>query len=103
LANVKEEHKRLKAKRAELAERARKAAEIKQAAQASASGSPAGCRGQVLNAGSASRGFERMEDKIAMQEALAEQSGLAAAAAAAPESPLNSAVEAELERLRNRK
>lgn len=103
LANVKEEHKRLKAKRAELAERARKAAEIKQAAQASASGSPAGCRGQVLNAGSASRGFERMEDKITMQEALAEQSGLAAAAAAAPESPLNSAVEAELERLRNRK
>ncbi|AIQ28167.1 MULTISPECIES: PspA/IM30 family protein [unclassified Paenibacillus] len=103
LANVKEEHKRLKAKRAELAERARKAAEIKQAAQASASGSPAGCRGQVLNAGSASRGFERMEDKIAMQEALAEQSGLAAAAAAAPESPLNSAVEAELERLRNHK
>lgn len=103
LANVKEEHKRLKAKRAELAERARKAAEIKQAAQASASGSPAGCRGQVLNAGSASRGFERMEDKIAMQEALAEQSGLAAAAAAAPESPMNSAVEAELERLRNRK
>ncbi|MEK4330446.1 PspA/IM30 family protein [Paenibacillus sp. FSL R7-0297] len=101
LANVKEEHKRLKAKRAELAERARKAAEMKQAAQASASGSPAGCRGQVLNAGSASRGFERMEDKIAMQEALAEQSGLAAAAA--PESPMNSAVEAELERLRNRK
>ncbi|NOU78915.1 PspA/IM30 family protein [Paenibacillus sp. LMG 31459] len=101
LANVKEEHKRLKAKRAELAERARKAAEIKQAAQASASGSPAGCRGQVLNAGSASRGFERMEDKIAMQEALAEQSGLTAAAA--PDAPLNSAVEAELERLRNRK
>ncbi|WP_052416067.1 PspA/IM30 family protein [Paenibacillus sp. FSL R5-0912] len=101
LANVKEEHKRLKAKRAELAERARKAAEMKQAAQASASGSPAGCRGQVLNAGSASRGFERMEDKIAMQEALAEQSGLTAAAA--PESPMNSAVEAELERLRNRK
>lgn len=103
LANVKEEHKRLKAKRAELAERARKAAEIKQAAQSNASGSTAGGRGQVLNAGSASRGFERMEDKITMQEALAEQSGLAAAAAAAPESPLNSAVEAELERLRNRK
>lgn len=103
LANVKEEHKRLKAKRAELAERARKAAEIKQSAQASASCSPAGYgSGQVLNAGAAARGFERMEDKIAMQEALAEQSGLAAAAAA-PESPLNSAVEAELERLRNRK
>ncbi|KHL94489.1 hypothetical protein QW71_17535 [Paenibacillus sp. IHB B 3415] len=103
LANVKEEHKRLKAKRAELAERARKAAEIKHSAQANASSTPGGYRGQVLNAGSASRGFERMEDKIAMQEALAEQSGLAAAAAAAPESPLNSAVEAELERLRNRK
>ncbi|MEK3673280.1 PspA/IM30 family protein [Paenibacillus sp. FSL R10-2771] len=103
LANVKEEHKRLKAKRAELAERARKAAEIKHSAQANASSTPGGCRGQVLNAGSASRGFERMEDKIAMQEALAEQSGLAAAAAAAPESPLNSAVEAELERLRNHK
>lgn len=100
LTNVKEEHKRLKAKRAELAERARKAAEIRQAAEASASGAPAGYRGQVLNAGSAARGFERMEDKIAMQEALAEQSGLAAAAA---DSSLSSAVEAELERLRNRK
>jgi phage shock protein A len=103
LANVKEEHKRLKAKRAELAERARKASEIKQSAQASASGFQVGCHSQVLNAGAAARGFERMEDKIAMQEALAEQSGLAAAAAATPESPLNSAVEAELERLRNRK
>lgn len=102
LAGVKEEHTRLKAKRAELAERARKAAEIKQTAQASASCSPAGYGGQVLNAGAAARGFERMEDKIAMQEALAEQSGLAAAAAT-PESPMNSAVEAELERLRNRK
>lgn len=103
LAQVKEEHKRLKAKRAELAERARKAAEIKQSAQAGTAGSPAGYRGQVLNAGDASRGFERMEDKIAMQEALAEQAGLAAAAAAATESPLNSAVEAELERLRSKK
>ncbi|KAI7251134.1 hypothetical protein KC345_g11595 [Hortaea werneckii] len=101
LANIKEEHTRLKAKRAELAERARKAAEIKQSAGASATAAPAGCRSQVLNAGAASRGFERMEDKIAMQEALAVQSAQASAAAA--DSPLNSAVEAELERLRNRK
>ncbi|MEK3875893.1 PspA/IM30 family protein [Paenibacillus sp. FSL M7-0420] len=100
LAGVKEEHTRLKAKRAELAERARKAAEIKQAAQAYSTASPAGYPGQVLNNGTASRGFERMEDKIAMQEAMAEQAGLAAAA---HESSINSAVEAELERLRNRK
>lgn len=100
LASVKEEHTRLKAKRAELAERARKAAEIKQAAQGYSATAPADYPGQVLNNGAASRGFERMEDKIAMQEAMAEQAGLAAAA---HESSLNSAVEAELERLRNRK
>ena len=102
LIHVKEEHKRLKAKRAELAERARKAAETKQSAQANSSAAgPAGCRSQVLNAGAAARGFERMEDKITEWEAFAGQA--AHAAAAAPDSPLNSAVEAELERLRNRK
>ncbi|MNI74857.1 hypothetical protein D3C73_1309680 [compost metagenome] len=54
-----------------------------------------------MNAGAASRGFERMEDKINEWEAAAESS--AHYSAATPESPLNSAVEAELERLRNRK
>ncbi|MHA6530985.1 PspA/IM30 family protein [Paenibacillus sp. BAC0078] len=102
LLNAKEEHKRLKAKRVELAERARKAAELTK--QSSASGgykANAGYPGQVLNAGAATRGFERMEDKINEWEAQAESTRHYSAAAA--ESPLNSAVEAELERLRSQK
>ncbi|MNO16474.1 hypothetical protein D3C76_61520 [compost metagenome] len=100
LLNAKEEHKRLKAKRAELAARARKAAELKRAAEGSSYSAHPGNPGQILNAGAASRGFERMEDKINEWEAAVESS---AYSAGIPESPLNSAVEAELERLRSRK
>ncbi|MNC27411.1 hypothetical protein D3C75_755820 [compost metagenome] len=101
LLNAREEHKRLKAKRAELAARARKAAELKRASESSSYSAQPGHPGQILNAGAASRGFERMEDKINEWEAAVESS--AHYSAGIPESPLNSAVEAELERLRNRK
>ncbi|MNB77705.1 PspA/IM30 family protein [compost metagenome] len=102
LQNAKAEHARLKAKRAELAERARKAAEAsKRAAQNSAAsygGAPA--YGHVINAGTASRGFERMEDKINEWEA---QAGHAAQASAPAIDPaLQGAVEAELARLRSK-
>ncbi|WP_042203468.1 PspA/IM30 family protein [Paenibacillus camerounensis] len=102
LQNAKAEHARLKAKRAELAERARKAAEAnKRAAQNSADsygGAPV--YGHVINAGTASRGFERMEDKINEWEA---QAGHAAQTSAPAIDPaLQGAVEAELARLRSK-
>ncbi|MBW4085703.1 PspA/IM30 family protein [Paenibacillus sp. S150] len=101
LLNAREEHKRLKAKRTELAARARKASELKRSAGSSSYSAYPGNPGQILNAGAASRGFERMEDKINEWEAQAE--GLGYPSPEAAESPLNSAVEAELERLRSRK
>ncbi|OKP77298.1 hypothetical protein A3842_16175 [Paenibacillus sp. P3E] len=101
LLNAKEEHKRLKAKRAELAARARKAAELKRSAESTSYTAHTGNPGQILNPGAATRGFDRMEDKISEWEASAESSGHYSAGIA--ESPLNSAVEAELERLRSRK
>ncbi|WP_342564828.1 PspA/IM30 family protein [Paenibacillus sp. FSL R7-0345] len=103
LQNAKAEHTRLKAKRAELAERARKAAEAnKRAAQNSAASSYPGApvRGHVINAGAATRGFERMEDKINEWEA---QAGpFAQPAAPAIDPALQGAVEAELARLRSK-
>ncbi|AIQ45686.1 hypothetical protein R70723_07130 [Paenibacillus sp. FSL R7-0273] len=102
LENAKAEHARLKAKRAELAERARKASEAsKRAAQNSAasySGAPV--HGHVINAGAASRGFERMEDKINEWEAQAGQ--VAQPSAPAIDPALQGAVEAELARLRSK-
>lgn len=100
LQSAKEEHVRLKAKRAELAERARKAAEVTRRAAQNGTAAYPGYPGQVINAGAASRGFERMEDKINEWEAQAEQS---AQYSAASDHVFNSAVEAELERLRSRK
>ncbi|SET91757.1 PspA/IM30 family protein [Paenibacillus sp. NFR01] len=101
LAHAKAEFERLKAKRAELTERARKAAELaKQAApQGERYGQP-GAYGYPLHTGSASRGFERMENKINEWESHAEVS---AKRYGSIDPAMNSAVEAELERLRQRK
>lgn len=101
LQNAKAEHERLKAKRAELAERARKAAEVSKRAAQNSYGTYPGApgHGPIINAGAASRGFERMEDKISEWEALAGQ----AAQAPAIDPALQNAVEAELARLRNQK
>lgn len=101
LLSAKEEHKRLKAKRAELAARARKAAELTKHHSQEGYGQHPGNRGYVLNAGAASRGFERMEDKISEWEARVEASAVPAAATIDPS--LSSAVEAELARIRTQK
>ncbi|WP_151732848.1 PspA/IM30 family protein [Paenibacillus tengchongensis] len=101
LAAAKEEHVRLKAKRAELAERARKAEEAVKASSRNASGAAyPGTNTPVIHAGAASRGFERMEDKISEWEAQAERSGAAVSPGLDP--ALHSAVDAELERLRKK-
>ncbi|WP_162551223.1 PspA/IM30 family protein [Paenibacillus tepidiphilus] len=101
LANAKEEHVRLKAKRAELAERARKAEEAVKASSRSASSvTYPGTHAPVINAGAASRGFERMEDKISEWEAQAERTGTSVSPALDP--ALHSAVDAELARLRSK-
>ncbi|MBY9080806.1 PspA/IM30 family protein [Paenibacillus sp. HN-1] len=106
IAAAKEEQTRLKAKRAELAERARRAAASpKPASWASASASAYG-----LDTRHVSRGFQRMEDKIREWEA-----GTAvperytpetAAAPEAAETPTTGSVRAraaeELQRLRDR-
>ncbi|ASA19713.1 PspA/IM30 family protein [Paenibacillus donghaensis] len=107
LAGAKEEFVRLKAKRTELAARARKAAEKEQANRAAAGSAPGFGRSHSplnLNAGNASRGFERMEDKINEWEVLADSSA-SAFSASRPGAPavnpeISSAVDAELERLR---
>ncbi|WP_310831923.1 PspA/IM30 family protein [Paenibacillus pedocola] len=101
LHNAKAEHERLKAKRAELTERARKAAELsKQAAAQNHYAYPgAPGHGPIISAGAASRGFERMEDKISEWEAQAGQP----AQAPAIDPALQNAVEAELARLRTQK
>ncbi|MBT2289716.1 PspA/IM30 family protein [Paenibacillus albidus] len=96
---AKEERTRLKAKRAELAARARQATEAIHSA-------PRSChRDSGLNTGSASRGFERMEDKITEWEVLAEQSGRTAGPGSysSIDPTLSKAVDSELERLRTRK
>lgn len=103
LQNAKAEHERLKVKRAELAERARKAAELNKRPAPNGYGTYPGApgHGPVINAGAASRGFERMEDKISEWEAQAGQSAQASVPAIDP--ALQNAVEAELARLRDQK
>ncbi|NUU60585.1 PspA/IM30 family protein [Paenibacillus agri] len=102
ITRAKEERTRLKAKRAELAERARKASETIQSAPRSNSGSANDYGKYGLNAtNTASRGFERMEEKINEWEVLAEQSGHIARPAVDPK--LSQAVDLELERLRSQK
>lgn len=101
LVRAKEERARLKAKREELAARAR------QAAQHTAH-APQGCgagRGPVIHTGRAVRGFERMEEKIADWEVQAQHRPYGSYSAAGyPADPaVNSAVDAELERLRQTK
>ena len=106
IARAKEERTRLKAKRAELTERARKASETLHSAPRSSASNPQGYGGYGLNAtGTASRGFERMEEKITEWEALAEYSGRNASPAAHPavDPKLSQAVDLELERLRTQK
>lgn len=99
IQHAKEERDRLKAKRAELAARARQATETINSA-------PRSCGGYGLNAtGTASRGFERMEDKITEWEVMAENSGRTTRPAAYPavDPKLSKAVDTELERLRSQK
>lgn len=103
IERAKEERTRLKAKRAELAERARKASEAINNAPRSSS-NPTGHTSHGLHAaGTASRGFERMEEKITEWEVLAEQSGHGAipGASAGVDPKLSQAVDSELERLRS--
>lgn len=107
IQRAKEERSRLKAKRAELTARARQAAAtINSASQGSrGQGSFAGSYAQSLNAGTASRGFERMEEKITEWEVMAETSnqGFLAPSSPTADPNLNQAVEAELDRLRSKK
>ncbi|WP_410514006.1 PspA/IM30 family protein [Paenibacillus sp. BR2-3] len=106
IRSSKEEYARLKAKRAELTARAHQAAETLSSAPRSHSQGPiAGSYGKAINPGTASRGFERMEEKIAEWEVLAdnlEQNFLRASYPSADPS-LSKAVDTELERIRSRK
>lgn len=98
IARAKEEREHLKAKRTELIARAQQATETLSSAPRSAT--------KGLNVGTASRGFERMEEKIFEWEALAEHSknkfnpGTGVASSIDPN--LRSAVDIEIERIRNR-
>lgn len=107
--SAKEEHTRLKAKRNELAARARKAAG-KASRPTASHGQGHNVRGFVknLNTSAASRGFERMEDKITEWEAAAANlfhpsDTTAESKNINADSALNSVVDAELERIRARK
>lgn len=100
----KEERTRLKAKRAELAERARKASEAINNAPRSSSNNISNTSHGLHAAGTASRGFERMEEKITEWEVLAEQSGrgIISGASAGVDPKFSQAVDNELERLRSK-
>jgi phage shock protein A len=101
----KEEYTRLKAKRTELAARARKAAETLSVPQSNGHGLGSVNYRKPLNSRETTRGFERMEDKIAEWEVLAEHTNpnfRTAAAIPAADKGLTLAVDAELERLRSR-
>jgi len=102
IAKAKAEHEQLKAKRTELIARAQQATETLSSAPRSSSHSVAG-----PNVGNASRGFERMEEKIFEWEALAENSKnkFSSHSRIAPsiDPNLRSAVDDEIERIRNRK
>ncbi|OMD79800.1 PspA/IM30 family protein [Paenibacillus odorifer] len=99
IARAKEEREHLKAKRTELIARAQQATETLHSAPRSST--------KGLHVGSASQGFERMEEKIFEWEALAENSknkfntGTGISPSIDPN--LRSAVDIEIERIRNRK
>lgn len=100
IARAKEEREHLKAKRTELIARAQQATETLSSAPHSNS-----VKGP--NVGNASRGFERMEEKIFEWEALAEnskyKSNSGSGVASSIDPNLRSAVDDEIERIRNRK
>ena len=102
IARAKEEREQLKAKRTELIARAQQATETLSSAPHSSHSSVKG-----PNVGTASRGFERMEEKIFEWEALAENSknkfSSGSGAASSIDPNLRSAVDDEIERIRNRK
>lgn len=102
IVRAKEEREHLKAKRTELIARAQQATETLNSAPR--------CATNGLNAGSASRGFERMEEKIGEWEALAENSknkfnpfNTSPGSSPSIDPNLRSAVDIEIERIRNRK
>ncbi len=100
IARAKEEREHLKAKRTELIARAQQATETLSSAPRSSS-----VRGP--NVGTASRGFERMEEKIFEWEALAENSkhkfNSGSGVTSSIDPNIRSAVDDEIERIRNRK
>jgi phage shock protein A len=99
IAKAKVEREQLKAKRTELISRAQQATKTISSAPHSSAKGP--------NVGAASRGFERMEEKIFEWEALAENSknpyNKASGLHPSIDPILHSAVDAEIERIRNRK
>ncbi len=99
IARAKEEREQLKAKRTELVARAKQATETLSSAPRNTAKGP--------NVGNASRGFERMEEKIFEWEARAENSKnkFSPGSGVTPSSDPNmrSAVDIEIERIRNRK
>ncbi|WP_379132844.1 PspA/IM30 family protein [Paenibacillus sp. sgz500958] len=105
IKNAKEERTRLKEKRNELTARARQATEtLNSASRGCGYDAKPGAPWRGINNGAASRGFERMEDKITEWEVRAERSGQPPVQPLSPNaalhSSLNSAVDAELDRLR---
>ncbi|WP_313638099.1 PspA/IM30 family protein [Paenibacillus sp.] len=100
IARAKEEREHLKAKRTELIARAQQATETLSSAPRSSS-----VKGP--NVGTASRGFERMEEKIFEWEALAENSkhkfNSGSGVTSSIDPNIRSAVDDEIERIRNRK
>lgn len=105
ISNAKEERSRLKEKRNELTARARQATETLNSAARSGYGHDfkTGAEAHGLNSSHAARGFERMEEKISEWEIRADRTGQSPVPAAPVNPALNDAVNAELERLRNRK
>ena len=99
IARAKEEREQLKAKRSELVARAQQATETLSSAPRSCAKGP--------NVGSASRGFERMEEKITEWEVLAENSknrfNSVSGINPSIDPNIRSAVDIEIERIRNRK
>lgn len=98
ITRAKEEREQLKAKRTELIARAKQATETLSTAPRSSSKGP--------NVGSSSRGFERMEEKITEWEILAENSKNRSNSGAGINHSIDpnfrSAIDIEIERIRNR-
>ncbi|KGE18893.1 PspA/IM30 family protein [Paenibacillus wynnii] len=104
IRNAKEERTRLKAKREELAARARQAKETLHKTPRNIGQNPGkGNYGHALNTGETSRGFERMEEKITELETHAENSqrNFHSTSSPAVDPSLNTAVDAEMARLRS--